>query len=216
MDHVFGRLSAAAREVPASGIIAAVNHGRGKAGLIPLWAGEGDLPTPDFINAAAMLGLAGGETFYTWQAGIPELRQSLAAYHRRHFGREFSADEFIVTIGGMQAIVLSLLATCGAGDEAIYLTPAWPNFGAARSGQALAATTRSISARSSNRIGRSGRRGEWLIVPAPKMDRHDAQLWPCGSGVPSPFAALSHSRCGPHLCLRPLIGAPARRYPAFR
>ena len=124
-------LRAEARLAPTSGIEAVMDYGRGRSGLIPLWAGEGDLPTPDFINAAAMRGLAGGETFYTWQAGIPELRESLAAYHRRHFGREFSADEFIVTIGGMQAIVLSLLATCGAGDEAIYLTPAWPNFAGA-------------------------------------------------------------------------------------
>ena len=102
-----------------------------RPGLIPLWAGEGDLPTPDFINAAAMRGLAAGETFYTWQGGIPDLRQSLADYHQRHFGRKFSPDEFLVTIGGMQAIVLSLLATVGAGDEAIYLTPSWPNFAAA-------------------------------------------------------------------------------------
>ena len=78
-----------------------------------------------------MRGLADGETFYTWQGGIPELREALARYHRRHFGMEFSADEFLVTIGGMQAIPLALQATVGAGDEAIYLTPAWPNFAAA-------------------------------------------------------------------------------------
>ena len=121
-------LRAEARHAPVSGIEAVANYGRGRPGLIPLWAGEGDLPTPDFINAAAMRGLADGETFYTWQGGIPELREALARYHRRHFGLKFSADEFLVTIGGMQAIGLALEATVGAGDEAIYLTPAWPNF----------------------------------------------------------------------------------------
>jgi aspartate/methionine/tyrosine aminotransferase len=43
----------------------------------------------------------------------------------------FSPEEFIVTIGGMQAIVLALEATAGGGDEAIYLEPAWPNFAGA-------------------------------------------------------------------------------------
>ena len=40
-----------------------------REGLLPLWVGEGDLPTPDFINRAAMASLNAGETFYTWQRG---------------------------------------------------------------------------------------------------------------------------------------------------
>lgn len=124
-------MRAEARLAPVSGIEAVANYGRDRKGLIPLWAGEGDRPTPDFIAAAARRGLDDGETFYTWQAGIPELRQALARYHKRHFGMEFSPDEFIVTIGGMQAIVLALEATAGSGDEAIYLEPAWPNFAGA-------------------------------------------------------------------------------------
>jgi aspartate/methionine/tyrosine aminotransferase len=124
-------LRAEARHAPVSGIEAVANYGRDRKGLIPLWSGESDQPTPDFIGAAAMRGLADGETFYTWQAGIPELREALARFHKRHFGLAFSPDEFIVTIGGMQAIVLALQATTGAGDEAIYLEPAWPNFAGA-------------------------------------------------------------------------------------
>jgi aspartate/methionine/tyrosine aminotransferase len=122
---------AEARLAPVSGIEAIVNYGRGREGLIPMWAGEGDLPTPDFICKAAKAGLDNGETFYTWQGGIPELREALARYHRRHFGLEFSADEFIVTVGGMQAITLALETTVGPGDEIVYLTPAWPNLAAA-------------------------------------------------------------------------------------
>jgi len=124
-------MRAEARHAPVSGIEAVANYGRDRKGLIPLWAGESDQPTPDFISAAATRGLAAGETFYTWQGGIPELREALARFHQRHFGLSFSADEFIVTIGGMQAIVLALQATTGAGDEAIYLEPAWPNFAGA-------------------------------------------------------------------------------------
>lgn len=125
------RLRDAARHSPVSGIEAVANYGRGRPGLIPLWAGEGELPTPGFIADAAAASLAAGETFYTWQGGLPELRQALARYHTRHFGSQFDPNEFIVTAGGMHAIQLSLFATAGAGDEALYLAPAWPNFAAA-------------------------------------------------------------------------------------
>ncbi len=121
-------LRAEARLAPESGIVEVANYGRGREGLIPLWAGEGDLPTPSFISDAATHSLAAGETFYTWQRGIPDLRQALARYHERHFGRHFAPEEFMVTGGGMQAIQLALQATAGTGDEVIYLTPAWPNF----------------------------------------------------------------------------------------
>ena len=120
-----------ARSAPESGIVAVANYGWGKPGLIPLWAGEGDLPTPSFITDAAAQALAGGETFYTRQRGIPELREALAAYHSRVFGKQFVPDEFFVTGGGMQAIQIALDATAGKGDEVIYLSPAWPNIAGA-------------------------------------------------------------------------------------
>ncbi|TPI55749.1 pyridoxal phosphate-dependent aminotransferase [Mesorhizobium sp. B3-1-3] len=120
-----------ARAAPESGIVAVVNHGRLREGLIPLWAGEGDLPTPAFISDAAAKGLADGETFYTWQKGIPALRQALARYYARHFRRTFAEEEFIVTGSGMHAIQLAIDAVAGSGDEVIYLSPAWPNFAAA-------------------------------------------------------------------------------------
>ncbi|MGH6861369.1 MAG: pyridoxal phosphate-dependent aminotransferase [Phyllobacterium sp.] len=120
-----------AADAPASGIVAVMNHGRLQEGVIPLWAGEGDLPTPEFISKAAGSGLANGETFYTWQAGIPELRQALAGYYKRHFGRGLPAEHFYVTGSGMQSIQLAIQATAGTGDEVVYLSPAWPNFAAA-------------------------------------------------------------------------------------
>ncbi len=127
----FSHLRAEAQRAPESGIVAVMSHGRGREGLIPLWAGEGDLPTPSFISDAAASSLAAGETFYTWQRGIPELRAALARYYARHFGRTFAPEEFIATNGGMHAIQLALDAVAGHGDEVIYLSPAWPNFAAA-------------------------------------------------------------------------------------
>jgi aspartate/methionine/tyrosine aminotransferase len=121
------RLRREARGAPESGIVEAMNYGRGRDGLIPLWAGEGDLPTPSFICEAATRSLAAGETFYTWQRGIPELRQALARYHGKLYGREFSADEFYVVGSGMQAIQIVTALVAGAGDEVLIPTPTWPN-----------------------------------------------------------------------------------------
>ena len=120
-----------ALEAPASGIVEVFQHARGRDGLIPLWVGEGDLPTPDFIARPAADALLGGETFYTWQQGIPDLRAALARYFGRHFGIESGPRDYIVTGSGMQAIQLSLQAVAGAGDECVYLAPAWPNISAA-------------------------------------------------------------------------------------
>ncbi len=124
-------LSPRARSVPESGIIALINHGRLKQGLIPLWVGEGDLPTPDFISQATVQSLHRGETFYTWQRGIPDLRQALADYYTRHFGGRHEPDSMFVTGSGMQAIRLAIEAICSPGDEVAFLSPAWPNISAA-------------------------------------------------------------------------------------
>src|SRR5437660_2598961 len=120
-----------ARLAPESGIVEVMNYGRRRGGVVPLWAGEGDMPTPAFIAEAATRSLAAGETFYTWQRGIPELREALARYHTRTYGRPFSPEEFFVTGSGMQAIQIALAMTTGAGDEIIIPTPAWPNASAA-------------------------------------------------------------------------------------
>ena len=116
-----------ARAAPESGIVEAMTYGRGRDGLIPLWAGEGDLPTPPFICEAATRSLAAGETFYTYQRGIPELRAALARYHTTLYGREFSADEFYVVGSGMQAIQIVTAMAAGAGEEVLIPTPTWPN-----------------------------------------------------------------------------------------
>ena len=127
LDH----LRAAAREAPESGIVEAMSYGRRKGGVLGLWAGEGDWPTPDFIAQEAARALAAGETFYTWQRGIPELRAVLARYHTRVYGRDFSPEEFFVTGSGMQAIQIAMALTAGTGDEVVIPTPAWPNAAAA-------------------------------------------------------------------------------------
>ena len=124
-------LTAPARDAPESGIVEVMNYGRRRGNVMGLWAGEGDLPTPEFIYRASMRSLEAGETFYTWQRGIPELRAALARYHERQFGRAFAPGRFFVTGGGMQAIQIAIAALAGTGDEVIVPSPAWPNFAAA-------------------------------------------------------------------------------------
>jgi aspartate/methionine/tyrosine aminotransferase len=124
-------LRAEALGAPESGIVEVMNYGRLRQGMIPLWAGEGDLPTPGFICDAATRSLAAGETYYTWQKGIPELREALARYHSAVFGHDFEPDRFFVTQSGMHAVQLCVRMVAGTGDEVIVPTPAWPNFAAA-------------------------------------------------------------------------------------
>ncbi len=128
-------LRAEALGVPESGIVEIFNYGRNRQGLIPLWVGEGDLPTPSFIAEAASRSLMAGETFYTYQRGIPELRQAIADYMTLHYGTPFadgavpfSSERFYVTVGGMHALQIAIRMVAGNGDEVLIPTPAWPNF----------------------------------------------------------------------------------------
>jgi len=127
LDVLAPALRPEARDAPESGIVEVFNYGRGRPGLIPLWAGEGDLPTPSFICEAAVKSLAAGETFYTYQRGLPELREALARYHARTYGRSFDPDRFFITGSGMMAIETAVRMTAGSGDEVIVPTPTWPN-----------------------------------------------------------------------------------------
>ncbi|MEM6712454.1 MAG: pyridoxal phosphate-dependent aminotransferase [Pseudomonadota bacterium] len=116
---------------PESGIVDIMNYGRSKGGVMPLWAGEGDLPTPSFIAEAAAKSLADGETFYTWQRGLPELREALAAYTQRLTGIALAPERFIATGSGMHAIQIALQLLLDPGDAIIVPSPAWPNIVAA-------------------------------------------------------------------------------------
>ena len=128
---LIAKLTPAARIEPDSGIVKAAMHGFTKPGIIAFWSGEGNLPTPEAFANAASASLLKGETFYTFQGGIPELREALARYHTRHFGRAFEAANFFVTSGGMPAIQTAIQMIAADGDEIIIPTPAWPNYAGA-------------------------------------------------------------------------------------
>ena len=99
----------------------------GDPDVVPLWFGEGDLVTPDFVREAAAEGLRRGETFYTWQRGIPELRQAIRGYTEGLYGIKCPVDRISVTGSGMQAILLTCQLLLDPGDNVVIVSPIWPN-----------------------------------------------------------------------------------------
>ncbi len=130
-ERLMESLRPMAASLPESGIMTLVNYGSEKPDLIQFWAGEGDVPTPDFIQQAAIDSLKAGHTFYTYQRGIPPLRQAVAEYLRRHFDVGIDMERVIITGSGMQALMQAIQATAGSGDEVVVVAPVWPNIFAA-------------------------------------------------------------------------------------
>ncbi len=97
-------------------------------GVHKLYFGESNLPTPEFLKQAAAQAMAEGFTTYTSNAGLLSTREALAAYYAKHHGVTLDpAREIIVTSSGVQALNLSIGCLLDPGDEALILTPAWPN-----------------------------------------------------------------------------------------
>ena len=96
--------------------------------VLRLYFGESDQPTPDFIKRAAVQALEDGYTFYSENAGLPSLRGAIAGQYARLHDIELDpTSEVIVTASGVQALHLAIRCVLDAGDEAVCLTPAWPN-----------------------------------------------------------------------------------------
>ncbi len=111
-----------------SGIGELVAYGVERPGLIPLWVGEGDRPTPAFIAEAAHRALRDGATFYTRMLGIPPLREALAEYVSRVYADPVGPERFFVTVGGMHAFHTAIRIAAEPGDEVVLPTPTWSNF----------------------------------------------------------------------------------------
>jgi aspartate/methionine/tyrosine aminotransferase len=113
--------------MPDSPILEVWRSGISVPGIIGLWAGEPDQPTPAFICEPAIAALRAGETFYTQNRGIPELRAALQRYHQRLYGLRISDSRIAVTSSGMSAVEILCQALLGAGTKAVAISPAWPN-----------------------------------------------------------------------------------------
>ena len=120
------RAREAVRGLRASKIREVANAGLARNDVLAFWFGEPDEVTPAFIRQAGVDALHAGETFYTHNLGIPELRDAIASYLSR-LHRPTGIDEIAVTNSGMSALMLTTQALVGPHDRIVAVTPLWPN-----------------------------------------------------------------------------------------
>ncbi|MFC4551617.1 MULTISPECIES: pyridoxal phosphate-dependent aminotransferase [Halorussus] len=96
--------------------------------IVRLEVGEPDFDTPEHVLDAAERAAREGETHYTSNAGIPELREAIAETLAREDDVEVTPEQVTVKNGAMEALALTILALAGPGDEVVVPTPAWPNY----------------------------------------------------------------------------------------
>jgi aspartate/methionine/tyrosine aminotransferase len=102
------------------------NAGLGRPDVLAFWFGESDEVTPDFIRQAAIDSIERGETFYSHNLGLPELREEISRYMSARHG-DIAVDRLAVTSGGVNALMLAMQQLIDAGDEVVAVTPVWPN-----------------------------------------------------------------------------------------
>lgn len=122
-------LSQLTKTVTNSPIRAMFNRAIGMKDVVSFTVGEPDFNTPDHVVEAAVEALRRGEHHYTPNAGIQPLRNAIAdTVSRSH---ELSYDpnsQIIVTAGGMEALMLTMLTVLDPGDEIILSDPCWTNY----------------------------------------------------------------------------------------
>ncbi|SRR5579883_2249997 len=121
-------LASSALAVPQSRIREIADLAMSMDGVLKLYFGESNVPTPDYIKRAAQKAMSDGFTFYTSNAGLPSLRQTLARYYADLHGVTLDpSSEICITASGVQALNVGIRAMLDPGDEGIVLTPNWPN-----------------------------------------------------------------------------------------
>jgi aspartate/methionine/tyrosine aminotransferase len=99
--------------------------------IVHLEIGRPHLTSPDAAIRAATQALAAGNTHYTPNRGLLELREAIARNVQRTHGLAYDPEsEVVVTAGGSEAVFAAVLSCLSPGDEAIVLDPAWPHYAA--------------------------------------------------------------------------------------
>ncbi len=96
--------------------------------IISLGIGEPDFDTPKPIVDAGVRSLLSGETHYTSNVGVLELRQTLSAHLERLYNVHYEPDQLVITVGGSEALYLASTALLNPGDEVIILTPCFVSY----------------------------------------------------------------------------------------
>ncbi len=91
---------------------------------ISLGVGEPDFVTPWHIREEGIYSIEKGRTYYTSNAGLPELREEICHYLKK-FDLNYDKSEVLVTVGGSEAIDLAIRAIIEDGDEVIIHEPSF-------------------------------------------------------------------------------------------
>ncbi len=123
-------LSASVRDMPPSGIRRFFDMLNEMQDVISLTIGEPDFTTPEPITQAAIASLQAGETHYSANGGMIELRELIASDLEARLGLSYDPrTEIVVTVGASEALDASLRAVCQAGDEVIHHEPCFVAYG---------------------------------------------------------------------------------------
>jgi N-succinyldiaminopimelate aminotransferase len=100
-------------------------------GSINLGQGFPDTDGPSELLEAAVAAVRGGRNQYPPGAGVPELREAVAAHQQRHYGIALDPDtDVLVTTGATEGIAAALLALVDPGDEVVALEPFYDSYAA--------------------------------------------------------------------------------------
>lgn len=116
-------------EIPSSGIRKFFDIVSEMKDAISLGVGEPDFDTPWHIREEGIYSLEKGRTFYTSNAGLKELKVEITSYLSRRFEVTYDPDhEVMVTVGGSEAIDISLRAMLNPGDEVLIPQPSYVSY----------------------------------------------------------------------------------------
>ena len=119
-------LNRVVREIPASGIRKFFDIAAEMKDAISLGVGEPDFVTPWHIRDKGIYSLQKGQTHYTSNKGLKELRSEISNYLSRRFNLTYDAmTQTIVTVGGSEAIDLLFRAVTDPGDEIVIPEPSF-------------------------------------------------------------------------------------------
>ncbi len=113
-------------DLPGSKIREVANAGLGRNDVLAFWFGESDEVTPEAVRQAAADALMRGETFYSHNLGLPELREAIARYSSALHGA-IGSERIAVTSSGVSALMLAMQLLLAPGDEVVAVVPVWPN-----------------------------------------------------------------------------------------
>lgn len=123
------RIASHIRDIPKSGIRDFFDIVSTMKDVISLGIGEPDFDTPWHVREAAIHSLEHGQTSYTSNLGLLELRKALSTYVAKTFGVSYDpASEILVTVGVSEALDLALRAILEPGDEVLYHEPCYVSY----------------------------------------------------------------------------------------